>query len=245
MQVLVRHLVLVSLFGFVWSQQQPAKYAPTYCLRFRFNCQSPEKKGHVCCLYPLPESADSGALVKPATTGGNVGNIVIRPIKLPISMRPSSNDDNNENINYQPERKPHSSTKKNRPGSNQKKSSGTTEAPGSKIRPRICLRLVVNCKSSPDHRCCQYEEETPEEVPQDEVAEEIKEDSSAVVKGEAIPVPLELVQKDHKKYEQIINEDSVASIPDEEPYERIPAECFTESFDCEVDPNHKCCAYLE
>jgi len=29
----------------------------------------------------------------------------------------------------------------------------------------------------------------------------------------------------------------------EEPYERIPAECFTMSFDCKTSPSHMCCAY--
>lgn len=32
-------------------------------------------------------------------------------------------------------------------------------------------------------------------------------------------------------------------IPEEEPYERIPAECFTMSFDCKTSPSHMCCAY--
>jgi hypothetical protein len=30
------------------------KFAPSYCLRFKLNCQSEQKKKHVCCLYPLP-----------------------------------------------------------------------------------------------------------------------------------------------------------------------------------------------
>ena len=33
------------------------------------------------------------------------------------------------------------------------------------------------------------------------------------------------------------------TIPEEEPYERIPAECFTMSFDCNTSPSHMCCAY--
>ena len=32
-------------------------------------------------------------------------------------------------------------------------------------------------------------------------------------------------------------------IPDDEPYERIPAECFTMAFDCKTSPGHMCCAY--
>ena len=68
-----------------------------------------------------------------------------------------------------------------------------------------------------------------------------------IVKGEAIPVPLEnpAIKIEVEKYEQIIN-DEVGSIPDtDEPYERIPAECFTESFDCDQDPTNKCCAFIE
>jgi len=33
------------------------------------------------------------------------------------------------------------------------------------------------------------------------------------------------------------------TIAEEEPYERIPAECFTMSFDCKTSPTHMCCAY--
>ena len=32
------------------------KFAPAYCLRFKFNCNNEAKKGHVCCIYPLPEN---------------------------------------------------------------------------------------------------------------------------------------------------------------------------------------------
>merc|ERR1711953_272126 len=72
-------------------------------------------------------------------------------------------------------------------------------------------------------------------------------DPPIVVKGEAIPVPLEnpKVQAEVEKYEKIIN-DEVGSIPDtDEPYQRIPAECFTESFNCDDDPTNKCCTILE
>ena len=71
--------------------------------------------------------------------------------------------------------------------------------------------------------------------------------NSSIIKGEAIPVPLEnpKVQAEVEKYEKIIN-DEVGSIPDtDEPYQRIPAECFTESFNCDNDPTNKCCTILE
>ena len=69
-----------------------------------------------------------------------------------------------------------------------------------------------------------------------------------VVKGEAIPVPLvePTVPEEQKKFEQIINEGVTVGVPPSEaPYDRIPTECFTESFDCQKDPRHKCCSFLE
>ena len=55
----MKKLILI-LFGavfFVHTEEvigAKPKYAPKYCLRFKFDCTSPEKKGHVCCLFPLP-----------------------------------------------------------------------------------------------------------------------------------------------------------------------------------------------
>ena len=50
-------LILFTLLVFVQLKctfgARP-KFAPKYCLRFKFDCKSPEKKGHVCCLFPLP-----------------------------------------------------------------------------------------------------------------------------------------------------------------------------------------------
>ena len=61
---ILRHLVLIVLaivgHQLIYHQsagQPQRKFAPAYCLRFKFNCARPEKKGHVCCLYPLPENA--------------------------------------------------------------------------------------------------------------------------------------------------------------------------------------------
>ena len=66
-----------------------------------------------------------------------------------------------------------------------------------------------------------------------------------VFKGEAIPVPNPVVVEQQKKFEKIINEAENVGTVDQEPYERIPAECFTQSFDCDTDPDFKCCAFLE
>lgn len=40
-----------------------------------------------------------------------------------------------------------------------------------KKKPRLCLRLVVNCATQPDHRCCQFED-TPETTEAPAVSEE-------------------------------------------------------------------------
>ena len=65
--------------------------------------------------------------------------------------------------------------------------------------------------------------------------------------GEAIPVPLETPQviAEQQKYEQIINDEVVVPKLEQEPYDRIPAECFTQNFDCVKDSQNMCCAYLE
>ena len=71
-------------------------------------------------------------------------------------------------------------------------------------------------------------------------------DEPVVVKGEAIPVPLETPSQVEAqiKFEKIINDEVGVNVLEEEPYERIPAECFTEAFDCDQDPEDKCCAFL-
>ena len=67
-----------------------------------------------------------------------------------------------------------------------------------------------------------------------------------LILGEAIPVPLEnpAVIAEQEKYEKIINDEVVPSL-EQEPYDRIPAECFTRNFDCETDSQNMCCAYIE
>ena len=62
----MNRLIPTFLFVFLVVQVQvingaKPRFAPKYCLRFKFDCTSPEKKGHVCCLFPLPiEGNDLG-----------------------------------------------------------------------------------------------------------------------------------------------------------------------------------------
>lgn len=295
----IHHLVLIILVGggqliYQSAGQPQRKFAPAYCLRFKFNCNNAEKKGHVCCLYPLPENAQQANNQQLASSSGSGLNI--RPIRLPVGIRTPTTEGNTEE-NKKPANK-NNNKKNSRPST--RNNNRNTPKPNVNInnRPRICQRLVVNCETSPEHRCCQYQKEeelqNASEVESEEVVEEIEEvevedpvkpvkperpvnakpakperpvnakpvrnnlpigankvktgaAKPIIVKGEAIPVPLEnpAVQSEVEKYEQIIN-DEVGSIPDSgEPYERIPAECFTEDFDCEVEPSNKCCAFLE
>lgn len=160
----------------------PVKYAPNYCLRFRFNCNRPEKKSHVCCLYPLPENGNENEEEKRPTP--NYGTAVkFRPVKLPKTETKKDDNDNTGNGNDQraasnpvPRRNTPSASLANL-GKGRPKfspSSAATSAAAAKkplpkpskksrpskiksgARPRICERLVINCSNSPEHRCCQY-----------------------------------------------------------------------------------------
>ena len=55
-------LILFTLLVFIQLKSAigaKPRFAPKYCLRFKFDCTSPEKKGHVCCLFPLPIEGNS------------------------------------------------------------------------------------------------------------------------------------------------------------------------------------------
>ena len=70
----------LSMISVVQAQQssKEVKYAPNYCLRFRFNCQSESKRDHVCCLYPLPNGNEA-----PSRPIANNAMMKFRPIRLP------------------------------------------------------------------------------------------------------------------------------------------------------------------
>ena len=161
----------------------PVKYAPNYCLRFRFNCNRPEKKSHVCCLYPLPENGNENEEEKRPTP--NYGTAVkFRPVKLPKTNPKKGDNDNSGSGNDQrgdtnpgPSRNKPSASPANlgkgrpkfSPSSTATSAAAAKQPPLSKpskkstsskiksgVRPRICERLVIDCINSPEHRCCQY-----------------------------------------------------------------------------------------
>ena len=61
------------------------QFAPAYCVRFKFDCSSPEKKGHVCCLYPLPVDGNGISLSQTVGTEINI-NLREMVIVLPEAV---------------------------------------------------------------------------------------------------------------------------------------------------------------
>ena len=81
------HLVLITtvFISLGSGQPPPKKFAPSYCLRFKFNCQNEEKKGHVCCLFPLPENGQVDN--QPAIGGKDTLQENPRIVRIPPIVR--------------------------------------------------------------------------------------------------------------------------------------------------------------
>merc|ERR1711953_433745 len=139
--------ILMTMTSVVLAANE-VKYAPNYCLRFRFNCQSESKRDHVCCLYPLPNGNEA-----PSRPNNNA-MMKFRPIRLPNRKNTEENvsTERPQPINKNP----------NRPLPNNRRTTSTSAPVIGTSRPRICQRLIVNCASKPEHRCCQYEVEVAE-----------------------------------------------------------------------------------
>jgi len=184
------------------------KYAPAYCLKFRLNCASQQKKKHVCCMYPLPNTKGGSTPSQLDTEGvastgvsASVSGVSVRPSFRPLRLAaktaptattstqaPKANDDNVEksadvkknsesatgliskrpSIRFKTKPKTPAKKKSKKPTKEeQKKGSLVGGSKASSLlqrqkRPRICLRLVINCRSNPEHRCC-VTHETDEE----------------------------------------------------------------------------------
>merc|ERR1711953_769359 len=139
--------ILMTMTSVVLAANE-VKYAPNYCLRFRFNCQSESKRDHVCCLYPLPNGNEA-----PSRPNNNA-MMKFRPIRLPNRKNTEENvsTERPQPINKNP----------NRTLPNNRRTTSTSAPVIGTSRPRICQRLIVNCVSKPEHRCCQYEVEVAE-----------------------------------------------------------------------------------
>ena len=92
--VIALALVLVCLVGSGSGSKR--KYAPSYCLRLKFNCASAQKKKHVCCLYPLPIQGNGLITESPESLGSDAAGVQrIRPLRLPSRSKPASDDPSN------------------------------------------------------------------------------------------------------------------------------------------------------
>jgi len=270
------------------------KYAPSYCLRLKFNCANAEKRRHVCCMFPLPVSQSPPEAELNADDG--VGVKRIRPLRLPSRTSSSGDGDANGSesnskdgqrydVFNQKKRKAKDPKAKKAAVSRDKPDVEGQQPPvvniGKKL-PRICQRLVVNCRSSPSHRCCVTPTLSPvsgndlvtlpplpvEVLPVELLSaeEEVqhlkvevsslsgKRPSTTLASGHAVAtvetVPLDrhaaLIAAGSPNAYQRGGEELNLNQPQkvtEEPYERIPAECFTMVFDCQTSPGHMCCPY--
>ena len=248
------------------------KYAPSYCLRLKFNCASAAKKKHVCCLYPLPIES-KGLLATSPNVSPDVAEGVkkIRPLRLPSRATQSVDDGSIDTSNGERYDVFNQKKKSNKPEKKKAFSPKPTALPNpvTKMgkRPRVCLRLVINCRTNSRHRCCRTEpvsnalnQETSSTEPVVEEANAEDDDqetttSKPKIVGTVEEVPLQRNTQTPNEPDtpttakilgSIINEEipGVAKVT-EEPYERIPSECFTMSFDCKANPEHMCCTYQQ
>jgi len=234
-------LILIVFALLVFIQLKSAigakpRFAPKYCLRFKFDCSSPEKKGHVCCLFPLPiEGNDLGenSSSQYKVPSVKVGVQKIRPLRIP--SRRNGDDSNidehssygNNRYNVFAQNKDSSSThaknNQKRKEASKKKTAekkNKTTTPKSKIkrpstrpnRPRkpfICQRLVINCKKNPTHTCCKFEaEEAKRKQEEEEEKQKLEE-----IKGESNDASIE-GQPDiqPEKVDTVISEVEVQSL---------------------------------
>ncbi len=87
------------------------------------------------------------------------------------------------------------------------------------------------------------EEDEVKPVEEDEVKPVEEEVPPVLVLDEAPVVVAEDSPAESKlTFESVIN-DQVPVVHEDQPYERIPAECFTNTFDCTANPENRCCDF--
>ena len=73
--------------------------------------------------------------------------------------------------------------------------------------------------------------------------EEIEQEAAEAPAPTPAPVVPEVASEEPKlTFESVIN-DQVPVVVEEQPYERIPAECFTNVHDCTANPENRCCDF--
>lgn len=194
------------------------RFAPKYCLRFKFDCSSPEKKGHVCCLFPLPiEGNDLGenSSSQYKVPSVKVGVQKIRPLRIPSrrngddSSKDSSSTHAKNNQKRKEASKKKTEEKKRKTTTPKSKIKRPSTRPNRPRKPFICQRLVINCKKNPTHTCCKFEAEEAkrkqEEEDEKQKLEEIEgESNDASIEGQPDIQP--------EKVDTVISEVEVQSL---------------------------------
>ena len=81
------------------STSKPAKYAPRFCLKLKFNCKL--RSSHPCCKFPLPPRNIQEA---PTTVVPNPVKLKVRPTRIQIT--PASDTDGANKLRKSPFRRP-------------------------------------------------------------------------------------------------------------------------------------------
>jgi hypothetical protein len=182
------------------DETKPVKYAPAYCTSLKFNCMASAKHVCCKWPHPPAGENGAGVDGAPNARVRGAGLVRIRPIRLPAAdesggeqkdaSAEKEHTDNNQPKGSPVVRQRHQSSLLNRrkpvsgqpPPTQHKPKEATSQNKDNnsssfkrpvtaKTKPRICLRLVVNCNNSPDHRCCQFEDEPKQEHEQEEQKE--------------------------------------------------------------------------
>jgi len=213
-------LILFTLLVFIQLKSAigaKPRFAPKYCLRFKFDCTSPQKKGHVCCLFPLPIEGNSlgdQSSIPDTVPSVKVGVQKIRPLRIPSRRNGDDSNVDEHSSKHGTKRydvfaqsKDHSSNTHAKNNQKRKEASKkkteekkiktqkiqakrpSSTRPNRPRKPFICRRLVINCKKNPTHTCCKFEAE--EEKRKQEEEENNKKVEEAIVESETTSVEQE------------------------------------------------------
>jgi len=217
-------LVLFTLLVFVQLKCAlgvKPRFAPKYCLRFKFDCTSPEKKGHVCCLFPLPiEGNDLGEKSSSPykVPSVKVGVQKIRPLRIPsrrngddsvksIESASSTHAKNQQKRKEASKKK--TAEKQSKPSTKKSQIKRPTTRPNRPRKPFICRRFsTANCKKNPGHTCCKFEAEEAKRKQEEEKQKQIEEISEEI-NNESVEGQGEVKQE---KVETVISEVPVQSL---------------------------------
>ena len=158
------------------STANPAKFAPVFCLRLKFNCQI--RPGHPCCKYPLPGGGGTSAAVptrvekaktakarqpRKQATQTNSTNEATSSRKSPFSRTQQNvktiNDESSNIVNTFNEKKV-TTPKIDKPIRSSLFKLRRRPVFGGRSKSAVCR--IINCRLKKNHKCCQEQEKTTE-----------------------------------------------------------------------------------